>query len=437
MSKLYKIVTLGCKVNQYESAFIEESLLKEGCKMARTDEEADLFIINGCIVTARASYQTRQAIRRGIRENPGAVVAVVGCYGQVFPGELAEIEGVHLIAGNKGRRALPGHLVHAAHRNPPLILSEDFEASLAFEELPVRSFTGRTRAFLKIQDGCESFCSYCIVPMARGPLRSLKPRRVIDLVRDFENSGYKEIVLTGTHLGTYGSDLGNGLDLARLLIEIGKNRSHVRVRLSSIEPTEIGDDLVEFMAGHDWLCRHLHIPLQSGDNSVLQRMNRHYTAEMCARLIGRIHRLVPRVSIGVDVMAGFPGETDRAFNHTLGLLEGLPISYLHVFPYSRREGTAAARFPDHLHQGTITERAALLRRLDREKRRMFREALLGQSFQVLAEGWVPGGTNLIRGLSDNYVRFSFRSLRPVSNDFVRVRAVEVNDQGMMGTPIEG
>jgi threonylcarbamoyladenosine tRNA methylthiotransferase MtaB len=436
MSKLFKIVTLGCKVNQYESAFIGESLLSKGCKKAKADEEADLLIINGCIVTSTASYQTRQAIRRGIRENPRAVTAVAGCYGQVFPEELATIEGLDIIAGNREKGSLPGLLLDTTRQNQPLILREDFEASFPFEHLPIKSFAGRTRAFVKIQDGCESFCSYCIVPYARGPLRSLEPHRVVELLRELERSGHKEAVLTGIHLGRYGTDLGNGTDLHRLLVEIAKFRSQMRVRLSSLEPTEIGSDLIEFMESHDWVCRHFHISLQSGDDTVLKRMNRHYTAEQFAGLIEDIARRVHRVSLGVDVLAGFPGETEKAFDTTLALLRHLPISYLHVFPYSKREGTAAAQLPDHLHPKTIKERTALLRSLDKEKRRLFRMSLTGETLQVLTEGWVPGQMGLARGLSDNYVKFTFPSRTLSINEFVRVRAVRINDQGAVGEAIE-
>ena len=437
MSKLIKIVTLGCKVNQYESAFIEESLLSKGCEKAKADEEADLLIINGCIVTSTASYQTRQAIRRGIRENPRAVTAAVGCYGQVFPEELTDIEGLDIIAGNREKGSLPGLLLDTTRQNQPLILRKDFDTSCPFEQFPIRSFAGRTRAFVKIQDGCESFCSYCIVPYARGPFRSLEPQRVVELLRELERNGHKEAVLTGIHLGKYGTDLGNGIDLHRLLVEIAKFRSQMRVRLSSLEPTEIGSDLIEFMESHDWVCRHFHISLQSGDDTVLKRMNRHYTAEQFTDLIGDIAHRVHRVSIGVDVLAGFPGETDKAFDTTLALLRNLPIGYLHVFPYSKREGTAAAQLPEQLHPKTIKERTALLRSLDEEKRRLFRMSLTGDTFQVLTEGWVSGQRGLARGLSDNYVKFTFPSRTPSINEFVRVKAVRINDQGMMGTAVEG
>jgi threonylcarbamoyladenosine tRNA methylthiotransferase MtaB len=435
MSESFKIITLGCKVNQCESAFMEESLLGRGCKKAEANEEADLVIVNGCIVTSAASYQTRQAIRRGIRESPGAVAAVVGCYGQVFPEELAGIEGLDLIAGNRGKSSFPELLLHATRQTSPLILREDFKPSSRFEELPVTRFNGKTRGFLKIQDGCESFCTYCIIPMARGPQRSLEPHKAIELLNKLEKNGYKEVVLTGIHLGTYGDDLGNGMDLYRLLVEIGRNRSQIRLRLSSLEPTEIGSDLVEFMADHDWMCRHFHISLQSGDDAVLKRMNRRYRVKEFVELIGYIHRLIPRVSLGVDVLVGFPGETEREFNATFKLLSDLPIAYLHVFPYSKRKGTVAAHLPDQLDPKMIKERAALMRGLDKEKRRVFRNSVVGETFQILTEGWRSGQIGLAWGLSDNYLKFTVPTKEMNNNEFIRVKAVGIDDQGMIGMPM--
>jgi threonylcarbamoyladenosine tRNA methylthiotransferase MtaB len=430
MSKRFKIITLGCKVNQYESAFIEESLIDRGCQKANKGGEAELVVINACIVTAKASYQSRQAIRSAIRESPHAIIAVIGCYGQVFPDELSKIKGVDLIVGNKGKSSLSDLLLNAIHHNSPLILREDFESSENFEQIPIKSFSDRTRAFLKIQDGCESFCSYCIVPMARGPFRSLEPEKVVKIFKDLKRNDYKEVVLTGIHLGKYGSDLSNGMNLTQLLIEIGKNTFPLRIRLSSLEPTEIERELIELIASHNWLCRHFHISLQSGDNSVLKRMNRHYTYRMFIELVDEINRLVPMVSIGVDVLVGFPGEDERAFNNTFELLKDLPVSYLHVFPYSRREGTAAARFSEHLAYKRIKERAFLLRCLDKEKRKIFRSTLIGQTFSVLTEGWAPGERNLIWGLSDNYVRFSFPSESLIKNKMVKARARNVTEQGI-------
>lgn len=431
MSKSFKIITLGCKVNQYESAFIEESLLDMGCRRANQGREAELVVVNTCIVTARASYQSRQALRRAIRENPGAIIAAVGCYGQVFPGELSKIDGVDIIAGNKGKSSLPRLLTKASHHNPPLVEKEEFGPLNHFEQAPITRFSDRTRAFVKIQDGCESFCSYCIVPKARGPQRSLMPDRVIELLNGLERSGYKEVVLAGVHLGKYGADFGNDIDLTRLLAEIGENRCRLRIRLSSLEPMEIGRELIALMASHDWLCRHFHIPLQSGDDEVLRRMNRNYTARMFTMVIDDISRFVPLVCIGVDVLVGFPGESDRAFNNTFDLLQDMPVSYLHVFPYSRRDGTAAAGFPDQLDHKKIKERTLLLRRLDKQKRKVFWGSLVGETFPVLTEGWLPEDRHLISGLSDNYVRFAFPSNSLIKNEIVEVRAEDVTERGII------
>jgi threonylcarbamoyladenosine tRNA methylthiotransferase MtaB len=430
MWKSFKIITLGCKVNQYESAFIEESLITKGCQKASGDTAAELVVINTCIVTAKASYQSRQAIRRAIRENPEAIIAAIGCYGQVFPGELSRIHGVDLIVGNKGKSSLPDLLAQNGHHHPPLIFREDFRDSIPFEQIPIKRFSSRTRAFLKIQDGCESYCSYCIVPKARGPLRSLEPDVVIRNLRDLEQNGYKEVVLTGVHLGKYGSGLRNGMNLTQLLIEIGKNRLDLRIRLSSLEPNEIDSELVELMATQSWLCRHFHISLQNGDDSVLKMMNRQGSAKLFTKVVEDITGLIPKVSVGVDILVGFPGETEGAFNNTVALLEELPISYMHVFPYSKREGTPAAMFSNQLENRKIKERACALRRLDKKKRKIFRSSLIGETFHVLTEGWAPGERNLLRGLSDNYIRFAFPSQRMSSNEIMKVRVSGVTEEGV-------
>ncbi len=237
-------------------------------------------------------------------------------------------------------------------------------------------------------------------------------------------------MLTGVHLGKYGSDLENGINLTQLLIEIGKSRCNLRIRLSSLEPNEIGSELIELMATHTWLCRHFHISLQNGDDAVLKRMNRQYSAKLFTKVVKDIAGLVPKVSIGVDVLVGFPGETEGAFNNTFTLLEDLPIGYMHVFPYSKREGTPAAKFSDQLDYRKTKERALVLRRLDKKKRKIFWSSLVGETFDVLTEGWAPGEKNLVRGLSDNYVRFTFLSEKMSANEIVKVRARGVTEEGV-------
>lgn len=432
MSKTFRIVTLGCKVNQYESAFIGQALERAGWSRVSKGKEADVSIVNTCIVTQRASYQSRQAIRKAVRDNPEGITAAVGCYAQVFPQELSEIEGLNLIAGNTMKGRLPSLLMDLLKDPGPRLALEDFTETMPFELLPMDSLSGRTRAFLKIQDGCESFCSYCIVPYARGPLRSLDSARVVSLLRSLSEQGYKEVVLTGIHLGKYGADLQPSSNLKSLLLLIGKENLPLRLRLSSIEPREIDRALIELIASVDWLCRHLHIPLQSGDDGILARMNRDYRAAEFARLVEDVHERIPLAAIGVDVMAGFPGEADRAYRNTLSLVRDLPVSYLHVFPFSPRAGTPAAGFDGRVDEKEVKARTEELRKLGREKREAFYRSCLGGTFMVLAEGWESQEKKMIKGLSDNYLRVLFPSARLIRNEMVPVVMESVAADRILG-----
>jgi threonylcarbamoyladenosine tRNA methylthiotransferase MtaB len=430
MAKTFKIITLGCKVNQCESASLREALVQAGWVPAERGGAADVNIVNTCIVTQRASYQSRQAIRKAIRENPSALTAATGCYAQVFPEELGRIEGLDLVAGN----ALKGRLykvLQDCRKGVPTCLSPgDFSAFLSEEILPLSE---RTRSFLKIQDGCDSFCSYCIVPYGRGPLRSLDPFQVIALLRFLSEKDYKEVVLTGIHLGKYGIDLSPATSLKDLLAFIGKERLPLRIRLSSIEPKEVAPELIQWMASEEWLCRHFHIPLQSGDNDILKRMNRNYTSEEYARLVESIHSRIPLAAIGVDIMAGFPGEEDRAHRNTYDLVKDLPVSYFHVFPFSPRQGTAAWDFKDKVDEREIKRRAETLRVLGQKKRESFYRSCVGKTFQVLAEGLDRSGMGMIKGLSDNYLPVLFPFPREIKNEMLPVRIESVRNMTILGS----
>jgi threonylcarbamoyladenosine tRNA methylthiotransferase MtaB len=430
MAKTFKIITLGCKVNQCESATLREALVRAGWVPAERDKAADVNIVNTCIVTQRASYQSRQAIRKVIRENPSALTAATGCYAQVFPEELSRIEGLDLVAGN----ALKGHLhklLQDCGKGVPTCLSPgDFSTSLSEEILPLSE---RTRSFLKIQDGCDSFCSYCIVPYGRGPLRSLEPLRVIALLTSLSEKGYKEVVLTGIHLGKYGVDLSPATSLKDLLALIGKEKLPLRIRLSSIEPKEVAPELIQRMASEEWLCRHFHIPLQSGDNDILKRMNRNYTSEDYARLVESIHSQIPLAAIGVDLMAGFPGEEDKAHRNTYDLVKDLPVSYFHVFPFSPRPRTAAWDFKDKVDEREIKTRAEALRVLGQKKRESFYRSCTGNTFQVLAEGTDRSGMGMIKGLSDNYLPVLFHFPSEIKNEMIPVRIDKVEKLTVFGS----
>ncbi len=418
--KTFKIITLGCKVNQFESASLKASLLDSGWSEASKNEEADVIVVNTCIVTKTASSQSRQAINKAIRENPSCVVAAVGCYAQVFPEELTRIPGVNLIAGNTVKDRLPGILKQGIDPGGQCVISEEFGEERAFEPLPLKRFPDRTRAFLKIQDGCRSFCSYCVVPFARGPLRSLNPSQALSMLEALSLEGYKEAVLTGIHLGKYGVDLKDGMTLEGLLHMIKREDFPLRIRLSSLEPNEIGEGLIEMMAEENWLCRHFHIPLQSGDNGILKGMNRHYTAQEFSKLVESIRQRIPLAAIGVDVMAGFPGEDLQAFQETFSLIKDLPISYLHVFPFSPRRGTKAAGLSGHVDRESIKKRAAQLRSLGQRKKELFYQSCLGKEFLALAEGWESVERKLMKGVTDNYLPAIFPSSQDLKNQLVPV-----------------
>ena len=430
MGKTFKIITLGCKVNQCESAYLREALMQAGWVPAERGGRADVTVVNTCIVTQRASYQSRQAIRKAIREDPTALTAATGCYAQAFPEELSRIEGLDVIAGN----ALKGHLhkvLQDCRKGVPTCLPQgDFNDSLSEEVLPLSE---RTRGFLKIQDGCDSFCSYCIVPFSRGPLRSLDPLKAVALLRALSEQGYKEVVLTGIHLGKYGVDLSPASSLKDLLTLIGKQRLTLRIRLSSIEPKEVVPDLIRMAASEEWLCRHFHIPLQSGDNDILKRMNRNYTSEEYALLTESIHSQIPLAAIGADIMAGFPGEDDKAYRNTFELVKDLPISYFHVFPFSPRQGTAAWDFKDKVDEREIKKRAEALRILGQKKRETFYRSCVGKTFQALAQGLDRSGTGMVKGLSDNYLPVIFPFPRAIRNEMVPVQIEKAERLAVFGS----
>jgi len=432
VSKTFRIITLGCKVNQYESGCLREALLQGGWVEASKGEKAEVNIVNTCIVTQRASYQSRQAIRRAIKENPGGLAAAVGCYPQVFPEELQGIEGLDVLADNTVKGRLPEIFRQLTKRAHPAVVSEGAFSRGFFDLLPV---SDRTRAMLKIQDGCDSFCTYCIVPYARGPVRSLEPEKVVERLSALSERGFKEVVLTGIHLGRYGTDLKPAIGLKDLLSLVGAKRLPLRIRLSSLEPREVDQDIIEMVASEEWLCRHFHIPLQSGDDEILRRMNRDYRAEEFRRLIETIRSNIPLAAIGVDILAGFPGEDEGAFLHTYRLVADLPLSYFHVFPFSPRKGTPASKYGDQVPQKTIKARTDRLRSLGEMKRAAFHGSCLGRDFEVLTEGWLEKGRT-VKGLSDNYLPLVFPSTRFSQNEIVRVRAERVENRKVVGSPID-
>jgi threonylcarbamoyladenosine tRNA methylthiotransferase MtaB len=400
--KRVALVTLGCKVNQYETAGLADRLKQLGHVLVGFDAEADVCIINTCTVTARTDFQSRQLIRRAARRNPGAPVIVTGCYAQLAAELIKTLPGVRIIAGNVEKELIPA-MVGAINGGPVDVFVQDIGKIRHFSDLSPEHFPGRTRAFLKIQDGCNSWCSYCIVPKARGPSRSMTEDAVLERVATLARAGYREIVLTGVHLGSWGQDLSPARNLPALVRRIQDAKAIGRLRLSSVEPLEVSPELIARLREPTALCPHLHIPLQSGDNRILAAMGRHYTGEYFRDLVHRLVAEIPFLAIGIDVMAGFPGETDKEFENTLSLIRDLPLAYLHVFPYSDRPGTAASGMPGKVEEPVRAKRAAALRELGVEKREAFARNCVGTRQVVLVEEGRDRKTGRMKGFTGNYI----------------------------------
>ncbi len=424
------ITTLGCKVNQYEGAILAEYLRRSSYRVVPFGEEAEVYVINTCTVTQRSDYQSRQLIRRAIRLNPKAKIVVTGCYAQVAPQEIEEIPGVSYVVGEKQE------IINLIKNDQPkdlpqkIINNISFEAS--FKEFFPEAFAGRTRAFLKIQDGCDSFCSYCIVPYARGRNRSLPPNEVLCRILRLVEAGFKEIVLTGIHLGSYGLDLNPPSTFLSLLRLIEKEERFSRIRLSSIEPGEFSPELIDFLSNSRCICPHLHIPLQSGDEGILKRMRRPYTPSYFMRLVEDLVAKIPDLAIGVDVMVGFPGEGEEEFTNTYNLLHHLPLSYLHIFPYSRRPGTLAANFPRQIDPKTAKKRVEILKELDTQKRERFYRRFLGRKVLLLVEGKRDKESNKLKGISRNYIPVLIDSGKDLKNGEIEIIINKVEKRRVFG-----
>ena len=393
------ITTLGCKINQFESAAMAESLGREGFLVVPFADEADIYLINTCTVTARTDAESRRLIRRARNRQPAAKIVVTGCYAQVAFDQLREMSGVHLILGNSEKKGIAELLREIGEE--PRVLVSDISLERQAAGITLESFAEHTRVFLQVQNGCDAFCSYCIVPYARGRSRSVPLAEALDGIRSFVGKGFKEVVLTGIHLGGYGLDLTPRQSLLGLLTAVDEGELVPRLRVGSIEPTEITTPLVRFFATSKIICPHLHIPLQSGDDRVLERMNRRYNTSRFREVIEELAATIPDICIGCDVIAGFPGETDGEFETTYRLIDALPIAYLHVFPFSPRQGTPAATMPSQTPGGVIRERAAALRRLSERKKRAYHERFVGRELEVLVQERKEGG--MVKGLSRNYI----------------------------------
>jgi len=415
--------TLGCKVNHYETEAIWQIFKQEEYERVDFEARSDVYIINTCTVTNTGDKKSRQIIRRAIRKNPDAVVCVTGCYAQTSPAEIMAIPGVDIVIGTQDRIKVLSYIEEYKKVRQPINAVGNIMKSRVYEELDVPSFTDRTRASLKIQEGCNNFCTFCIIPWARGLMRSRDPKEVIHQAQQLVDAGYKEIVLTGIHTGGYGEDMKD-YNLAMLLKDIETQvKGLKRLRISSIEASQITDEVIEAINQSNVIVRHLHIPIQSGSNSVLKRMRRKYTMEFFAERLSRLKEVLPGLAITSDVIVGFPGETEEEFMETYQFVKEHQFSELHVFPYSKRTGTPAARMEDQVEEEVKNERVHRLISLSNQLAKEYASKFEGEVLEVIPEAGFNevNGHGLLEGFSDNYLKVVFPGTEDMVGEIVKVK----------------
>jgi threonylcarbamoyladenosine tRNA methylthiotransferase MtaB len=421
--------TFGCKLNQCETAGLVQSFKDKGYRVITDAGKSDVCVLNTCTVTGRSDAKCRQAIRQVLKTNPKATILVIGCYSQVAADEIKRISGVDYIFGLDDKFHLFDFFPGPGKRSIPLLQVGPVQ-NIRTAISQTGDYQAQTRAFLKIQDGCSHRCSYCIVPSARGPSRSVNEKEILIQAQDLVHKGYKEIVLTGVHIGEYGKDVKGISQLPRLLKKLVSIDGLMRLRLSSLDPDNITDDLLNVVSDSERICRHFHVPLQSGSNPILKAMNRRYSVSEYESIIQHIHNRFGDVGLGTDIIVGFPGETETQFQETCQLVERLPFSYLHVFPFSRRKGTPAAYLENQITPRDRMSRARQLRALGEQKKRLFMKQWIGKKVRVLLEGKNQYGR--MGGFSSEYLRVEVSYDENLSNCIKEVRAIKIKDDSVWG-----
>jgi threonylcarbamoyladenosine tRNA methylthiotransferase MtaB len=427
MSKTFHVVNFGCRASQSEGASIHEELVDSHAVSTESPYNADVVVVNSCTVTAEADRDVRQTIRRIASRNPNVQIVVTGCYAQRAPEELASLPRVRYVAGNSHKPLVPELALNASDGRAEIFCSDIFIERELNPSSHVGS-GGRTRAVVKIQDGCNANCSFCIIPSVRGRSRSIELESGLDEIRELIARGYKEVVLSGIHLGTYGRDLQRKISFHEFISRTLAIPGLERLRLSSIEPLEVVPEIIDLVATDPRMARHFHIPLQSGSARILRAMYRPYTPQYYSELVSVIRARIPDAAIGADVMVGFPGETDDDFAATYRLIEESPLTYLHVFPYSSRPGTVAAVLSNHIPDHVARFRAKALRNLIAHKNEAFRRSLIGREIEVLT---LDDAT----AISSNFVRVTLPAGVPV-NQWIRVFITGLDDIGLEGALAE-
>ena len=396
--------TLGCRVNHYETEAMTEKFLREGYEITDFESFADVYVINTCSVTNMSDKKSRQIIGRARRRNSEAIIAAVGCYSQISPEEVSKIEGVDIVLGTRNKGDIVYYVNKAKDEHKPQVVEGEVLRNKTFEDLNIEEYQDKTRAFLKIQDGCNRFCAYCLIPYTRGATCSKDPEKVLYEIRKLNDHGFKEVILSGIHTASYGMDLEGDVTLITLLEEIEKLDGIERVRIGSIEPSFFTDEVIGKMKDMKKLCPQFHLSLQSGCDETLKRMNRRYTAEEYEEAVNKIRKNIKDASITTDVIVGFPGESDEEFEKTYKFLEKIKLTKTHIFKYSQRKGTKAEKMPDQI-DGTIKEkRSKALIELNDKNENAFSELLVGREMDVLVEQEVNGKPNVFEGYTRNYVK---------------------------------
>lgn len=423
--------TLGCKVNQYETEAMTESFENAGYEIVDYSEFADVYIINTCTVTNMGDRKSRQIIRRAREKNPEALVAVVGCYSQIAPGEVLEIPEVSLVVGTDERSRMVELVEYAMEKEEKLNMVNDIMKVKEFEEMSIKSYKSRTRAFLKIQEGCDQYCTYCIIPYARGHIRSRKPDSIIAEVKELAENGFREIVLTGIHVASYGKDLGNTslIDIIEKVHEIDGIR---RIRMSSVDPNVMTDGFIERLSRLPKICGHFHLSLQSGCDETLKRMNRKYTTGEYRRVVKKLREVFADVAITTDLIVGFPGETEEEFQKTVDFVEEIAFSAMHVFKYSQRSGTPAAKYENQIKPQVKDSRSKVITAIAQKNEEKFKKAFIGRSKPVLYEQPFDGQKSLFEGLTDNYIRVVSESREDIKGKIIETVLAELKEDYMTG-----
>jgi len=429
-------ITLGCRVNSYESEAMAEKFIKEGYELVEPEDKADIYVINTCTVTNMGDRKSRQMISKAKKLNNDAIIAVVGCYSQVEPEKVSKIDGVDIVLGTKNKGDIIKYLDEFIGDKEQIVNVKDVFIDKKFEDLRIEEYHDKTRAFLKIQDGCNRFCSYCLIPYARGGICSKDPDKVIYEIKELAKHGFKEIILSGIHIASYGIDLKNGWDLMKIVEEAEKVDGIERIRIGSIEPTFFTEEVIEKIKSMKKMCPHFHLSLQSGCTATLKRMNRHYTAEEYKEIVEKLRNNIVDVSITTDVIVGFPGETEEEFNETYNFLRDIKLTKTHVFKYSKREGTKAAEAKNQVNGNIKEERSAKLIELNNKNENEFIRKFIGRDMKVLFETHFQNNNELFEGYTANYVKVVAKSHSDISSAILKVKITEAKDEYLIGEIID-